>query len=397
MDKDLSMTAPVFGTSSDMPVELVDQINLDEIFEDCFAQDWQFFGGDQALDFGIPLPPQLTPPVQQQPAKKSLEEIQESLVESKSKLTRNLRQNTRKVQENNGFDDDDDDDLRGGNKKKRHRTTKNKRQAPTKDASDDEEDLNLTDQQRLERRERNREHAKRSRIRKKFLLESLLEQVSDLRSENKVLRHIIRERVPDEAHQILNECSTEESLLLSGEEPFGPAQQLMEPDFRLMMALQSAQQNFAVSDPSLPDNPIVYASKGFLNLTGYAMNQVIGRNCRFLQGPGTDAKAVDVIRQGVTKGIDTSVCLLNYKADGTVCSCSFSFFDFPPSLALLEPVLRGRLTGRRRTDRQLRRRTMPGQPSAHRRDQGKSQDHGPHRPLRTMARVDIMASILIII
>ena len=105
--------------------------------------------------------------------------------------------------------------------------------------------------------------------------------------------------------------------MLGGAPGAAPAQQLMEPDFRLMMALQSAQQNFAVSDPSLPDNPIVYASGGFLQLTGYAMSQVIGRNCRFLQGPGTDPKAVDRIRRGVAEGVDTSVCLLNYKADGT--------------------------------------------------------------------------------
>ena len=84
-----------------------------------------------------------------------------------------------------------------------------------------------------------------------------------------------------------------------------------------MMALQSAQQNFAVSDPSLPDNPIVYASAGFLALTGYRMAQVVGRNCRFLQGPQTDPAAVARIRDGVAAGTDTSVCLLNYKADGT--------------------------------------------------------------------------------
>ncbi|KAJ1446197.1 PAS domain-containing protein [Pelagophyceae sp. CCMP2097] len=174
--------------------------------------------------------------------------------------------------------------------------------------------------QRVERRERNREHAKRSRIRKKFLLESLLEQVSDLRGENRSLRQAIREELPDEAHDLLNACSTEESLLLCVDPSVNvgsAAQQLMEPDFRLMMALQSAQQNFAVSDPSLPDNPIVYASQGFLQLTGYSMSQVIGRNCRFLQGPGTDPKAVDVIREGLREGRDTSVCLLNYKADGT--------------------------------------------------------------------------------
>lgn len=98
---------------------------------------------------------------------------------------------------------------------------------------------------------------------------------------------------------------------------FGPVKALMEPDFRLMSALSGSQQNFAISDPSLPDNPIVYVSQGFLELTGYTLDQVLGRNCRFLQGPGTDQSAVDIIRKGVREGVDTSVCLLNYKADGT--------------------------------------------------------------------------------
>ncbi|KAH8097162.1 hypothetical protein JL720_43 [Aureococcus anophagefferens] len=184
-----------------------------------------------------------------------------------------------------GGDDDDDDDARGGS-------------ARRQEAAAPAEPKSMTDQQRVERRERNREHAKRSRIRKKFLLESLLEQVSDLRDENKSLRQAIRDHLPDEAHDVLQDCITEESLLLRADDA-------------------SAQQNFAVSDPSLPDNPIVYASGGFLQLTGYAMSQVIGRNCRFLQGPGTDPKAVDRIRRGVAEGVDTSVCLLNYKADGT--------------------------------------------------------------------------------
>jgi len=53
-----------------------------------------------------------------------------------------------------------------------------------------------------------------------------------------------------------------------------------------------------------------------LRLTGYSMDQVLGRNCRFLQGPGTDQTVVDIIRRGVLEGVDTSVCLLNYKANG---------------------------------------------------------------------------------
>ena len=82
-------------------------------------------------------------------------------------------------------------------------------------------------------------------------------------------------------------------------------------------ALQTAQQNFVITDPSLPDNPIVFASSGFLTLTGYALESVLGRNCRFLQGPRTDPKAVAKIRKAVDEGYDTSVCLLNYRIDGS--------------------------------------------------------------------------------
>ena len=72
-----------------------------------------------------------------------------------------------------------------------------------------------------------------------------------------------------------------------------------------------------MTDPSLPDNPIVYATQGFLNLTGYSLDQVLGRNCRFLQGPETDPKAVEKIRRAIEDGSDMSVCLLNYRVDGT--------------------------------------------------------------------------------
>lgn len=55
---------------------------------------------------------------------------------------------------------------------------------------------------------------------------------------------------------------------------------LMEPDYRLIASLITSQQNFVLSDPSLPDNPIVYASDGFCRLTGYRRSDVLGRNCR---------------------------------------------------------------------------------------------------------------------
>lgn len=61
--------------------------------------------------------------------------------------------------------------------------------------------------------------------------------------------------------------------------------------------LQSHSYNFVLSDPHLPDNPIVYASQGFLSMTGYSREEIIGRNCRFLQGPDTDRRTVLMIRE----------------------------------------------------------------------------------------------------
>ncbi|CAA0838862.1 Phototropin-2 [Striga hermonthica] len=82
-------------------------------------------------------------------------------------------------------------------------------------------------------------------------------------------------------------------------------------------ALATLQQTFVVSDATKPDCPIVYASSGFFTMTGYSSKEVIGKNCRFLQGPNTDENEVDKIRKATRTG--TSYCgrLLNYKKDGT--------------------------------------------------------------------------------
>lgn len=178
----------------------------------------------------------------------------------------------------------------------------------------------MSDQQKSERRERNREHAKRSRIRKKFLLESLQSSVALLKEENDKLRGSIRQNLGDEQ---ANELLTKENLAQASSNNLIASNSrdankvLDDPDFSFIKALQTAQQNFVVTDPSLPDNPIVYATQGFLNLTGYMLDQVLGRNCRFLQGPETDPKAVEKIRRSIEEGTDMSVCLLNYRVDGT--------------------------------------------------------------------------------
>ena len=63
----------------------------------------------------------------------------------------------------------------------------------------------LTAAQKVERRERNREHAKRSRLRKKFLLESLQEQIDGLQSEITALRGIVRRELPERASELLKD------------------------------------------------------------------------------------------------------------------------------------------------------------------------------------------------
>ncbi|KAL1809531.1 phototropin-2 isoform X2 [Daucus carota subsp. sativus] len=85
----------------------------------------------------------------------------------------------------------------------------------------------------------------------------------------------------------------------------------------LKAALATLQQTFVVSDATKPDLPVVYASTGFFEMTGYSAREVIGNNCRFLQGPETDRKEVAKIRDAVEKG--TSYCgrLYNYKKNGT--------------------------------------------------------------------------------
>lgn len=183
----------------------------------------------------------------------------------------------------------------------------------------------MSEQAVAERRQRNREHAKRSRVRKKFMLESLQQEVHNLQKENEVLRQLIQAKIPEHAQKIIDDCCQKSPLF--DDEAKSPihdvkidnkdTKDLVKSDFSLISSLTTGQQNFVLSDPRLPDNPIVYASQGFYELTGYTREQVLGRNCRFLQGPGTDPKAVDVIRQAIANGTDATTCILNYKADGT--------------------------------------------------------------------------------
>ena len=82
-------------------------------------------------------------------------------------------------------------------------------------------------------------------------------------------------------------------------------------------ALAAAAEGIAISDASLPDNPLIYANAGFERLTGYSAGEVMGRNCRFLQGAETDEATLGKLREALREKREITVQLLNYRKDGT--------------------------------------------------------------------------------
>lgn len=82
-------------------------------------------------------------------------------------------------------------------------------------------------------------------------------------------------------------------------------------------ALAATAEGITISDNLQPDNPIVYANEGFERLTGYSKNDVLGKNCRFLQGARTNPKTIEEIRVAVREEKPCSVEILNYRKDGT--------------------------------------------------------------------------------
>lgn len=82
-------------------------------------------------------------------------------------------------------------------------------------------------------------------------------------------------------------------------------------------ALQRIRVPMIITDAQQDDNPIVFANAAFLSLTGYEERDVVGRNCRFLQGPGTSQETVAKIREALDGGHELFCEILNYRKDGT--------------------------------------------------------------------------------
>jgi PAS domain S-box-containing protein len=85
----------------------------------------------------------------------------------------------------------------------------------------------------------------------------------------------------------------------------------------LFAAVQTSRMPMCLTDPHQADHPIVFCNRAFERLTGYDREEIMGRNCRFLQGEDTDPAARDEIRRALSAGEEIQLELLNYRKDGS--------------------------------------------------------------------------------
>lgn len=86
----------------------------------------------------------------------------------------------------------------------------------------------------------------------------------------------------------------------------------------LSAILDECVNGVTLADPDLEDAPIIYANKAFERLTGYSQEEIVGHNCRFLQGEDRDQPARYQIAEAMNKKQGVEVTLRNYKKDGTL-------------------------------------------------------------------------------
>ena len=119
----------------------------------------------------------------------------------------------------------------------------------------------------------------------------------------------------------LSEAGSYEQLALVVFLQLDPPDETADPDAYLQAlrerAVIATDITFTISDPREPDDPLVWVNPSFSRVTGYPAEEVVGRNCRFLQGPATDPAAVQQIRAALRERRPVTTTLLNYRKDGT--------------------------------------------------------------------------------
>lgn len=89
------------------------------------------------------------------------------------------------------------------------------------------------------------------------------------------------------------------------------------PEDPFAAAFKATRMPMIITDPRQPDNPIIFCNGAFNELTGYSNAELVGQNCRLLQGPETDSATVQALRDAVSENRDINVDILNYRKDGS--------------------------------------------------------------------------------
>lgn len=98
----------------------------------------------------------------------------------------------------------------------------------------------------------------------------------------------------------------------------GPGRSAPEEMRRLLdRAVAASSNGIVITDPKVPDNPIVYVNPAFERISGYGVDESMGRNCRFLQGEERDQPALEELRVALREERECRVVLRNYRKDGT--------------------------------------------------------------------------------
>ena len=82
-------------------------------------------------------------------------------------------------------------------------------------------------------------------------------------------------------------------------------------------AVETTRMPMIVTDPHQADNPIIFVNRAFERMTGYTRDELIGTNCRFLQGPETDREVVTELRLAIAEQREFSTEIINYRKDGS--------------------------------------------------------------------------------
>lgn len=129
------------------------------------------------------------------------------------------------------------------------------------------------------------------------------------------------------------------------------------PDKLLLLerAVTASTNSIVITDPNLPDNPLVFVNPAFESTTGYTAGEALGRNCRFLQGEDWDQPAIGELRTAVSGGRHCTVVLRNYHKDGTLFWNELSIYPVRDEEGRMTNFVgvQNDITARRRAEREL--------------------------------------------